>query len=81
MGRGPDGRQSASTVGADEVVQLTAGPDAASAALAAVAADVDIVIGYLWGEPAQQTIVALLSARSDRSQRARDRAHGRCAGS
>jgi hypothetical protein len=29
---------------------------------------VDIVIDYLWGEPAQQAIMALLTARSDRGQ-------------
>jgi NADPH:quinone reductase-like Zn-dependent oxidoreductase len=55
-------------VGADEVVQLTAEPDATSRALADAAADVDIVIDYLWGKPAQQAMMALLSARSDRSR-------------
>ena len=35
-------------VGADEVVPLTAGADATSKALADAAADVDIVIDYLW---------------------------------
>src|SRR4029077_354035 len=37
-------------------------------ALADAAADVDIVIDYLWGKPAEQAIMALLTARSDRSR-------------
>ncbi len=54
--------------GADAVVQLTDDADATAAALAAGAAEVDIVIDYLWGEPAARTMTALLSARSDRSR-------------
>jgi NADPH:quinone reductase-like Zn-dependent oxidoreductase len=57
-----------STVGADEVVQLTDDADATGEALGAAAAEVDVVIDYLWGGPAQQAIVALLMARSDRSR-------------
>jgi NADPH:quinone reductase-like Zn-dependent oxidoreductase len=56
-------------LGADATVQLTGDPDATAAGLAAAAADVDIVIDYLWGAPAQHAMVALLSARSDRSRR------------
>jgi NADPH:quinone reductase-like Zn-dependent oxidoreductase len=56
------------TVGADQVVQLTDDADATGQALAAAAADVDIVIDYLWGRPAGQAIMALLTARSDRSR-------------
>jgi NADPH:quinone reductase-like Zn-dependent oxidoreductase len=54
--------------GADDVVQLTDDADATGEALAAVAAETDIVIDYLWGRPAQQAIMALLTARSDRSR-------------
>jgi NADPH:quinone reductase-like Zn-dependent oxidoreductase len=50
-----------------EVVQLTDDADATASALGAAAADVDIVIDYLWGKPAQEAIVALLTKRSDRS--------------
>jgi NADPH:quinone reductase-like Zn-dependent oxidoreductase len=56
------------TIGADEVVQLTDEPDATMKALGAGAAEVDIVIDYLWGKPAELTIMALLTARSDRSR-------------
>jgi NADPH:quinone reductase-like Zn-dependent oxidoreductase len=55
------------SMGADEVVQLSDDADATESALAAAAAEVDIVIDYLWGEPAQHAIVALLTARADRS--------------
>jgi NADPH:quinone reductase-like Zn-dependent oxidoreductase len=54
---------------ADDVVQLTEDDDATAEALAATAAEVDIVLDYVWGEPAQKAIVALLTARSDRSRR------------
>lgn len=55
-------------VGADDVVALTDDPESTSRRLAAAAADVDIVIDYLWGEPAAAAIIALLSARGDRSR-------------
>ncbi|MCW2759432.1 MAG: 2-haloacrylate reductase [Nocardioidaceae bacterium] len=50
-------------LGADEVVPL-ADPDA----LGAAAGDVDVVIDYLWGAPAERAMVALLTARPDRSK-------------
>jgi NADPH:quinone reductase-like Zn-dependent oxidoreductase len=56
------------SVGADDVVQLTDDSDATGTALAAMAADVDIVIDYLWGEPAQHAMMALLTERGDRSR-------------
>jgi NADPH:quinone reductase-like Zn-dependent oxidoreductase len=54
--------------GADDVVQLTGDAAETSAALAAAAAETDIVLDYLWGQPAQQAITALLTARSDRGR-------------
>jgi NADPH:quinone reductase-like Zn-dependent oxidoreductase len=70
VGAGRDeGRLAAvAAAGADEVVSLTGDDQATGAALAAAAADVDIVLDYLWGRPAQQAIMALLTARSDRSR-------------
>jgi NADPH:quinone reductase-like Zn-dependent oxidoreductase len=56
------------SAGADEVVQLTDDDDATSQALAAAAAECDIVIDYVWGRPAQLAIAALITARSDRSR-------------
>jgi NADPH:quinone reductase-like Zn-dependent oxidoreductase len=54
--------------GADEVVQLTDDAEATARTLGAAAAEVDIVLDYLWGKPAQQAIMALLAMRSDRSR-------------
>jgi NADPH:quinone reductase-like Zn-dependent oxidoreductase len=56
------------SLGADEVVALTDDGDATARALGAAAGEVDIVLDYLWGKPAQNAIVALLTARSDRSR-------------
>jgi NADPH:quinone reductase-like Zn-dependent oxidoreductase len=67
-GRDPDRLRALISVGADDVVQLSDDGEATTSALAAVAAEVDIVIDYLWGLPAQQAMVALLSARADRSR-------------
>jgi NADPH:quinone reductase-like Zn-dependent oxidoreductase len=67
-GRDPGRLAALVPAGADEVVQLTDDADATAAALAAAAADTDVVIDYLWGKPAQQAIMALLTARDDRSR-------------
>ncbi len=56
------------SVGADEVVQLTEDPDETGAALAEAAADVDVVLDYLWGVPAATAMMALLKGRADRSR-------------
>jgi NADPH:quinone reductase-like Zn-dependent oxidoreductase len=55
-------------LGADEVVQLVDDPDVTAERLGRVAAGVDIVIDYLWAKPAAGAIMALISARSDRSR-------------
>jgi NADPH:quinone reductase-like Zn-dependent oxidoreductase len=67
-GRGVARLEALTSAGADDIVQLTADSDATGTALAAAAADTDIVIDYLWGTPAQQAIMALLTARSDRGR-------------
>jgi NADPH:quinone reductase-like Zn-dependent oxidoreductase len=54
--------------GADEIVQLTDDAEATADALAAASAETDIVLDYLWGAPAQRAMMALLTARSDRSR-------------
>jgi NADPH:quinone reductase-like Zn-dependent oxidoreductase len=48
-------------LGADAAVELDSG-------LAEAAAEVDLVIDYLWGRPAASAIMALLTARSDRGR-------------
>ena len=50
------------------LVQLTDDAEATAQALAAAAAEVDIVIDYLWGGPTEQAITALITARADRSR-------------
>jgi len=70
VGAGRDATRLAalSDIGTDAVVQLTDDAEATASALGDSAADVDIVIDYLWGEPTQRAITALLMSRSDRSQ-------------
>jgi NADPH:quinone reductase-like Zn-dependent oxidoreductase len=48
-------------LGADEVVPL-------GSELGAVAADVDVVIDYLWGQPAADAMRAIITDRSDRGR-------------
>jgi len=67
-GRDAERLSALSAVGADEVVRLTDDAEATSAALAGAAAEVDIVIDYLWGKPTERAIMALLTARTDRSR-------------
>jgi NADPH:quinone reductase-like Zn-dependent oxidoreductase len=67
-GRDPERLAALTSAGADGLVALTDDDEATGRALGAAAAEVDIVLDYLWGEPAERAIVALLSARRDRSR-------------
>jgi len=67
-GRDPDRLAALTSVGADELVALTEDDEGTAHALGAAAADVDIVIDYLWGKPTERAITALLTARADRSR-------------
>ncbi len=67
-GRDPERLAGLAALGADETVALDADPAVTAERLADVAAEVDIVIDYLWGEPATTAITALLTARADRSR-------------
>ena len=53
---------------ADEAVSLSGSPDSVAAAIAREASEVDVVVDYLWGPPAEQAMVAMLRARADRSR-------------
>jgi NADPH:quinone reductase-like Zn-dependent oxidoreductase len=55
-------------IGADEVVALDDDPAVTAERLAKAAAEVDIVVDYLWGEPTAIAITALLTARADRGR-------------
>lgn len=67
-GRNPDRLAGLLDLGADEVVALTDDPESTGRRLAAAAAEVDIVVDYLWGEPAATAMMTLLRAREDRSR-------------
>jgi NADPH:quinone reductase-like Zn-dependent oxidoreductase len=67
-GRDPERLAALTSVGADALVALTDDDEATAQALGAAAADVDIVIDYLWGTPTERAITALLTARTDRSR-------------
>jgi NADPH:quinone reductase-like Zn-dependent oxidoreductase len=54
--------------GADEIVSLVGEPDSVGAAIAKAASECDIVIDYLWGQPAADAMMAMLTARQDRSK-------------
>jgi NADPH:quinone reductase-like Zn-dependent oxidoreductase len=68
VGAGRDRGRLDALTGADALVQLTDDADETANALAAAAAEVDIVIDYLWGGPAQRAMLALLTAREDRGR-------------
>lgn len=67
-GRNAERLAALAATGADELVALTGDPAATAEALAKVAAEVDVVIDYLWGTPASVALMALLKARTDRSR-------------
>jgi NADPH:quinone reductase-like Zn-dependent oxidoreductase len=67
-GRDPERLAALTSVGADALVALTDDDEATAQALGAAAGEVDIVIDYLWGTPTERAIMALLSARADRSR-------------
>jgi NADPH:quinone reductase-like Zn-dependent oxidoreductase len=67
-GRDPERLAALGAVGADDVVAFAEDPAVTADRLAKAAADVDVVIDYLWGEPASLAIMALLKARANRSQ-------------
>ena len=67
-GRNPERLAELPALGADEVVALADDVTVTSQRLADAAAEVDIVIDYLWGAPAALAIIALTRARADRSR-------------
>jgi NADPH:quinone reductase-like Zn-dependent oxidoreductase len=68
IGAGRDARrlEALAELGADQTVTLE-GPDAAGR-LGAAARNVDVVLDYLWGQPAADAIRALATDRADASQ-------------
>jgi NADPH:quinone reductase-like Zn-dependent oxidoreductase len=70
IGAGRDPRRLAAltALGAGTTVSLAGSPDEAAGRLASAAADVDVVLDYLWGEPTATAITALITARPDRGK-------------
>jgi NADPH:quinone reductase-like Zn-dependent oxidoreductase len=66
-GRDPERLAALTAAGADTLVQLTSDQAVTSAALAEAAADVDVVIDYLWSATAKLAMEAIVAARRDRS--------------
>jgi NADPH:quinone reductase-like Zn-dependent oxidoreductase len=65
-GRNPEVLATLPGLGADRVVEL-AGAESIDA-LGEAAAEVDVVIDYLWGKPAEAAIPAIVRGRTDRSR-------------
>ena len=70
IGAGRDPRRLAALqdLGADEVVSLAGDIHDAAQAVGTAAADVDLVLDYLWGDPATRVIPAVLEQRADRDR-------------
>jgi NADPH:quinone reductase-like Zn-dependent oxidoreductase len=67
-GRDPRRLELLKSLGADEVVSLDGDDGDVADRLGRAAADVDVVLDYLWGRPTQQAMTALLTARTDRAK-------------
>jgi NADPH:quinone reductase-like Zn-dependent oxidoreductase len=67
-GRRPTRLAELTSLGADAVVALSEDPIAGAEQLTRQAAEVDIVLDYLWGDPASSAMMAILKGRADRSR-------------
>ncbi|WP_282936045.1 zinc-binding alcohol dehydrogenase family protein [Paenibacillus sp. RC67] len=67
-GRDQDRLNSLTALGADVIISLAGDPEEAANRLGEAASEVDIVIDYLWGKPAELAMLPLLTQRSDRSR-------------
>ena len=67
-GRGAEKLAALGALGASATVDLAGEPEQVAAELATSAANVDVVLDYLWGKPAESAIMPLLRARDDRSR-------------
>ncbi|NOV03719.1 zinc-binding dehydrogenase [Paenibacillus sp. LMG 31457] len=67
-GRDQERLNSLAALGADTVVSLAGDPEEAAERLGEAASEVDIVIDYLWGKPAELAMLPMLTKRTDRSR-------------
>ena len=66
-GRDADRLGRLKTLGATDLVRLTGDADGDADALGAAAADVDVVLDYVWGPPTAAAMIAVVTQRADRS--------------
>jgi NADPH:quinone reductase-like Zn-dependent oxidoreductase len=67
-GRDADRLAALPGLGADVTISLAGDPDATDRKLGKAAADVDVVIDFLWGEATERNMPAVLTQRSDKSR-------------
>lgn len=67
-GRDPERLAALPALGATSTVSLVGDPDAVAARLGAAAADVDVVLDYVWGATTAAAMVAVVTARTDRGR-------------
>jgi NADPH:quinone reductase-like Zn-dependent oxidoreductase len=67
-GRGADKLSALGALGADDTIDLASAPELVAHDLRAKAADVDVVLDYIWGKPAESAIMPLLTGRVDRTR-------------
>lgn len=67
-GRDQERLESLKSLGADITVSLAGDLEEAAQRLGEAASEVDVVIDYLWGQPAELAMLPLLMKRSDRSR-------------
>ncbi|BDZ49756.1 NADPH:quinone reductase [Frondihabitans sucicola] len=67
-GRGAERLAALTALGATDTVDLAGDDETVAQELAAKAADVDVVLDYLWGPVTEKAIMPLLLARTDRSR-------------
>lgn len=68
-GRRPERLATLAALGADTTVDLAAEPPLVAAELASKAGEVDVVLDYLWGPPAEAALVPVVTGRGDRARR------------
>jgi NADPH:quinone reductase-like Zn-dependent oxidoreductase len=66
-GRDPERLTALTELGADTTISLAGDPDTADRTLGEAAAEVDIVIDYLWGPATERTMPAVITHRTDKS--------------
>jgi len=67
-GRNPERLGELPALGADATVSLAGPPDDVAARLVGAAADVDVVLDYVWGPTTTAAIVSVVTARPDRGK-------------